>query len=251
MKIEAAYHLLKQARPELERAWLYAALHGNNRFIVDEVQWTFCQRQLGMLQGVRLVLEQSDRAMSIEEIDETGRQLFGERWPERNVRGMGNALVPESGFYRLGSSIFGLNRHIPLGQSDRIILVGLFHDFLREKDKPATTAIFLRSSPEWSQKTTPYALAALVHQDSRFEQVGRKYLFALKSWGGTHVPEIGDIIMTGVDEPQTTKEILAEVNQVRETDYSAVNNALKDLVASGDLLEVEGRYQKVQDAVEE
>lgn len=245
LKVDAAFHMLKQQWPDLVRAWVYAALHGNPRFTVDEDQWTFCRKQLGMLQGARLVLEQSDRALSVREIDEAGRRLFGERWPERNPRSLEHALDPQDGFYRLGAATFGLAKHIPLGQSDRLILVGQYHDYLLATGRPVGTGNFLGTRKELLEKATKYDLAALAQQDTRFEQVGRKYLFGLKSWGGTRLPEIADLILECIEEGGSSRKAIdAAVNQARITDGGSIYYTLKRLVASGDLLEDSGTYHR-------
>jgi hypothetical protein len=245
MSVAAAYYLLKKDLDAVTRTMIFIALAGNETFVVDPVRWTFTRKpaRLNLTVGVQKVLQNSSRAMTLQEIEEAGRLRFGDNWPGWEPRSVANSLRPEDGFYRLGSGLFGLDRHVELTLNDRAILVGQFHEYLEKLDKPAPAGLFIRTHAEWAGKASAYILAALVHQDPRFMQVGRKFLFGLKAWGRTHVPEIADLILDFVDEPCDFKEIFAEVNRHRETDVSAVKNALDILVDEGNLVIENDNYR--------
>lgn len=136
-------------------------------------------RWLAATKAVASILDESDRPLSLKEILDQLRSIFGPQVGEWSLGSVRRALTLEA--YCLARGSFGLRRHFKLPEPlCRQASSDIFK--LLKKQKRAVSLFRIVSDGQfpWTAKTNGYELAEVLREDGRFKEV-RRFHFDLAS----------------------------------------------------------------------
>lgn len=246
MPTAEAWKRIRQHLPEATLADFFMAIRdAGERYKVggtETEKWTIEKSWLSSRLGAQMVLEESDRPLTANEINERGLLKHGERWAGLDGRSLVNMLSNDHMFFLLGSGTFGLEKHVHLSKQRWGEARDEFFKYLSGRKGSATTAAFLKAhKPDWAGRRSEYELSQIVKRDSRFAPGKVKFLFDLASRAkpGAKHRSIADIVIAVLEEAGTAlngKALYERVNAQRTLPRSSLDNAmrkLRDRVAKG------------------
>ncbi len=212
---------------------LLAVLRGADKVIVDFPEPdrpTLRVARLRLRDLALLLLTDSPKPLTPEEIIERGRNRFGGDAVLPSARAAENALTSYQGFYRLGPRSFGLRKHFASTELQWPEVCDRFATFLRYENRPVSTIEVLdKQSFPLPTGVNSYELAEIVRGDVRFADLGRR-LFSLADWGEREREHIKDLlprVLAEADHPLTVMEIYEALTRLRSATFPGLLNIVR------------------------
>jgi Sigma-70, region 4/Bacterial RNA polymerase, alpha chain C terminal domain len=187
-------------------------------------------RHLRLTAVAKSILEPSDKPLTPEEILSRAQSKFGSDLVDWDPRTLGNALIPEKGFYLLGPRAYGLRQHFRLPQTKCRNARADVQKLLAKENRPiSTTEIVNDCKFPWTEQLNGYELAQILREDKQFIDLGR-FLFALAEWGIEEREYVKDLIpkvLAEVGRPLSASQILARLQRLRSTSPSLISAMLR------------------------